>query len=379
MFDERDLGRAATSLATRGVVLKGTALLAVIGVMGLLMLAPFGGTSRPQAACLPGIPGQVGDAASGGTLRGSQVAFAKIIDEVAVRRGLPGQATLVALMTALQESQLRNLAYGHADSVGLFQQRPAAGWGTVAQIMNPRYSADAFFGGAAPPSPPGLVDIDGWPSMSYNDAAQAVQVSAHPDLYAQHEEEAKKIAAEAGIDLTRAGDPYAGRGGAAPPSTPTEGVDQDDCGGGGLIAGKPVNGVWPPEEATVTDPTGTGGMVTPRTAAWVAQAGKSLGALSMSCWDAHLWNPTSDHPKGRACDVMVGTDARRSPSARAKGDRIANWAISTAGQTGVRYVIWYGKIWSARRGTWIPYNGGGVYVPTDATGGHFDHVHVSLY
>jgi hypothetical protein len=120
-------------------------------------------------------------------------------------------------------------------------------------------------------------------------------------------------------------------------------------------------------------------MVTPRTAAWVAQAGKSLGALSMSCWDAHLWNPTSDHPKGRACDVMVGTDARRSPSARVKGDRIANWAISTAGQTGVRYVIWYGKIWSARRGTWIPYNGGGVYVPTDATGGHFDHVHVSLY
>ena len=35
---------------------------------------------------------------------------------------------------------------------------------------------------------------------------------------------------------------------------------------------KPVNGVWPPEQQTITDPTGTGGLVTPRTAAWVALA-----------------------------------------------------------------------------------------------------------
>jgi hypothetical protein len=76
---------------------------------------------------------------------------------------------------------------------------------------------------------------------------------------------------------------------------------------------------------------------------------------------------------------MVGADARKSPPAKARGDQIANWAVKTAAQTGVHYVIWYGKIWSARRGTWIPYNGGGVYDPTDATGGHFDHVHVSLY
>jgi hypothetical protein len=283
-------------------------------------------------------------------------------------------------MTALQESQLQNLAFGDADSVGIFQQRPAAGWGTVKQIMDPRYSADAFFGGSKAPSPPGLVDINGWPSMSYNDAAQAVQVSGFPDAYGQHEQTAKDIAAEAGIDLNRAGDPYAGRTG-APPGGGDDAqalLDNSQC-GQGLVSGQPVNGVWPPEEQTITDPTGTGGMVTPRTAAWIALVRKSLGQLSMSCWDAHAWNPTSDHPRGKACDVMVGGDSRRSAPIKAEGDRIANWAVQTAAQTGVHYVIWYGRIWSAKRGTWIPYNGGGVYVPTDVTGGHFDHVHVSLY
>ncbi|MGW1343793.1 hypothetical protein ACWCOV_22300 [Kribbella sp. NPDC002412] len=381
MFDERDLGRGIFAVANRGVFVKAAAALAVVGVASLLMLAPFGGTSKPQAACLPLDPGQAVNPNPRGPLRATQIAWAKLIDQVAVERGLPGQATLIALMTALVESDLQNLAYGDADSVGLFQQRPGAGWGDAKKITSdPVYSIKAFFGGKDAPDPPGLVDINGWPSMAYGDAAQAVQVSAFPDRYALREQEAREIAAQAGIDLTRPGNPYAGRAGTVP-SGGIEGVAQDDdCGSGeGLISGKPVNGVWPPEEQSVTDPTGTGGMVTPRTAAWVAQARQNLGTLSMSCWDAHVWNPTSDHPRGKACDLMVGADARRSSPARARGDEIANWAVKTAGQTGVRYVIWYGKIWSARRGTWIPYNGGGVYSPTDATGGHYDHVHVSVY
>lgn len=381
MFDERDLGRGFLAVASKGVFVKGAAALAVIGVASLLMLAPFGGTGQPQAACLPLGPGQAENPNPTGPLRATQVAFAKLIDDVAVQRGLPGQATLIALMTGLVESDLQNLTYGDADSVGLFQQRPGAGWGSREQIMDPHYAAEAFFGGSAAPSPPGLVDINGWPSMALGDAAQAVQVSAFPDRYAVREQEARQIASAAGIDLSRSGNPYAGRVGAPPPGSANEGLQQDDnCQqGGGLVNGQPVNGVWPDEQATVTDPSGTGGRVTPRTAAWVAEARKNLGTLSLSCWDAHAWNPTSDHPRGKACDVMVGTDARKSAPAKARGDQIANWALKTAAQTGVHYVIWYGKIWSARRGTWIPYNGGGVYNPTDATGGHFDHVHVSLY
>ena len=379
MFGSNSALGVGSGFMARGVLLKALAAMALVGVVGLLMLAPFGASGKPQAACVPLAPGQADNPGAGGPIRQDQEGFAKLIDQVAIDRGLPGQATLIALMTALVESELQNLTYGHADSVGLFQQRPGAGWGTVAQITKPRYAAEAFFGGAAKPDPPGLVDIEGWPSMPYGEAAQAVQVSDFPDRYATREQEAREIAAAAGIDLTRTGDPYAGRAGAIPPGSGDDGFDHEECGGGLVAGGQPVNGVWPPEQQTITDPTGTGGLVTPRTAAWVALARSTLGQLSISCWDAHLWNPTSDHPRGKACDLMVGGDARRSAPTKAAGDKIANWAVQTAPQTGVRYVIWYGKIWSARRGTWIPYNGGGVYVPTDATGGHFDHVHVSLY
>ncbi|GAA1687099.1 hypothetical protein GCM10009745_34800 [Kribbella yunnanensis] len=383
MFDERDLGRGLMSVASRGTLAKGAAALAILGLSSLLMLAPFGGANKSQAACLPGIPGQPGLPFQSGELRQTQIEFAKLIDQVAVARGLPGRATLIALMTGLVESNLQNLDYGDADSVGLFQQRPDAGWGSKEQITAtpPIYAIEAFFGGKDAPDPPGLVDINGWPSMALGDAAQRVQVSAFPDRYATREREARQIASAAGIDLERRGNPYAGRDGLPPGASGGDGTpDDDNCdSGGGLESGQPVDGVWPEQAQSVTDPTGTGGLLTPRTAAWVGEARKNLGTLSMSCWDAHVWNPTSDHPRGKACDVMVGADARRSAPARARGDEIANWTVKTAGQTGVHYVIWYGKIWSARRGTWIPYNGGGVYSPTDATGGHFDHVHVSMW
>jgi len=381
MYDDRDLTRAAGVVFSRSLVVKIGGIAALAGLLSLLILAPFGvGGDQVSAACPPGAPLVDEDPETSAALRAEQVAFAKLIDDVAVARGLPGQATLVALMTGLQESELRNLAGGDRDSAGIFQQRPSAGWGTIEQIRDPRYAAEAFFGGANPPSPPGLVEINGWPSMTYNDAAQAVQVSGYPNAYAKHEKRARAIAAEAGIDLTRTGDPYAGRAGDKPSGDDDGGVPPalDDC-GGGLISGQPINGVWPAENASVTDPSGTGGLVTPRTAAWVAQARGALGTLSLGCWDPHLWNPTSDHPKGRACDLFVGSDARRSAPVRAAGDRIANWTIQTAAKTGVHYVIWYGKIWSASTGQWKTYNGGGVYDTSDPSGGHYDHVHVSLY
>jgi hypothetical protein len=375
MYEGRDLA-PLVGLASRGIVLKvvGAGALFVV-LIGSMLMAPFASTGdQLNAGCRP--IGGGDDPAPTGPMRATQVAFAKLIDDVAVQRGLPGQATLVALMTALQESQLQNLGYGDRDSLGLFQQRPSAGWGTAAQILDPRYAAEAFFGGAKPPRPPGLVDIDGWMSMSYTEAAQAVQVSAFPDAYAKHEETARGIAIQAGIDLNRTGDPYAGRTGPRPNDTDLSNIF-DAC--GSLISGRALDGRWPEEAQSIPDPTGTGGLVTPRTAAWIVAIRRAMSPRSMTCWDAHVWNPTSDHPRGRACDVMVGADARRAPQQRAMGNRIANWTIQTAAVTGVNYVIWYGQIWKARTGRWQPYNGGGIYNPSDATGGHFDHVHVSIY
>jgi hypothetical protein len=71
------------------------------------------------------------------------------------------------------------------DSVGLFQQRPSQGWGTVAQLMDPRYASGAFYDR--------LVKVSGWQNLSVNDAAQAVQRSGFPDAYQKHESAARQI------------------------------------------------------------------------------------------------------------------------------------------------------------------------------------------
>ncbi len=92
--------------------------------------------------------------------------------------GLPARAVTIAMATAYQESGIRNLDYGHADSIGLFQQRPSKGWGTVKQIMDPLYSAGQFY--------TALVKVKGWRSGDINDVAQAVQRSGHPNAYRKH-------------------------------------------------------------------------------------------------------------------------------------------------------------------------------------------------
>lgn len=106
---------------------------------------------------------------------------------------------VIALATAMQESSLRNISFGDRDSVGLFQQRPSAGWGTKAQIMKPDYSIRAFFGGSGNPNRQatrGLLDIKNWSGMPLTEAAQAVQISAHPLAYAKWEPSAWNWLAE---------------------------------------------------------------------------------------------------------------------------------------------------------------------------------------
>lgn len=108
-----------------------------------------------------------------------QAMNAAIIAQVAASMGLGPNAVHVALITALQESGLRNLSYGDRDSLGLFQQRPSQGWGTPEQIMDPSYSARKFF--------ERLMMIPGWQAMPGWMAAQAVQISAFPQAYAKWE------------------------------------------------------------------------------------------------------------------------------------------------------------------------------------------------
>ncbi|NUT36366.1 MAG: hypothetical protein HOV79_25195 [Hamadaea sp.] len=132
----------------------------------------------------------------------AQMNNAQTIVQVGQNMKLPQRGLLVAIMTAMQESDLYNLAsdavpesfdYPHQgasvdhDSVGLFQQRASMGWGTVKQIMTPTYSARKFY--------EGLLEVSGWQNMELTLAAQAVQVSAYPYAYAKHEARARTILA----------------------------------------------------------------------------------------------------------------------------------------------------------------------------------------
>jgi LysM repeat protein len=115
---------------------------------------------------------------------------AEVIYRVGKKLGVSDYGIVIALATAMQESSLKNIEYGDRDSVGLFQQRTSQGWGTIAEIMDPVYSARAFFGGPTGPNAGkirGLLDIRNWSTMTLSKAAQAVQISAFPDAYQKWE------------------------------------------------------------------------------------------------------------------------------------------------------------------------------------------------
>lgn len=120
------------------------------------------------------------------SLEPDQTENAALMTAIALQRGLPARAASIAIATAIQESKLRNINYGDRDSVGLFQQRPSQGWGTVEEIMDPVYATNAFYDV--------LVKIEGYESLPITDAAQEVQRSGFPTAYADHEPEARAFA-----------------------------------------------------------------------------------------------------------------------------------------------------------------------------------------
>jgi surface antigen len=115
------------------------------------------------------------------TVRAEQLANAKTIMGVAKNIGFNEKGAIIGVMTSLTESNLVNVAYGDAagpNSRGLFQQRTAeGGWGSVEDVMNPAYAAQAFFLGVNGKSNPGLDSVSGWQDMEPWVAAQAVQRS----------------------------------------------------------------------------------------------------------------------------------------------------------------------------------------------------------
>ncbi len=159
-----------------------------------VVASPSGGTVPAQLA----VTNSKGEIL---TLGAKQLQNASQMIATARSMNVSDKGLTVMVITALQESKFwmyansgvpESLVYPHDkvgadhDSVNPFQQR--ANWGSVQQRMDLAYATEAFFGGPAGPnggSPRGLFDIPGWEDMEPGDAAQAVQVSAFPDAYAQ--------------------------------------------------------------------------------------------------------------------------------------------------------------------------------------------------
>ena len=96
-----------------------------------------------------------------------------------------------SIMTAIDESVLRNLVGGDRDSVGVFQQRRSMGWPATRNVAT---DAAAFFNAAQP------IDKNN-PGISYNDLCQSVQHSGTPYAYGQYYDEAALIVHAYGLDV----------------------------------------------------------------------------------------------------------------------------------------------------------------------------------
>jgi murein DD-endopeptidase MepM/ murein hydrolase activator NlpD len=215
----------------------GLVLTVLAGLLGLTVLlgaiagsSPGGETMAP-ASCVV-IPTRDHATSASAPLRTSarwsaeQLGNARIIAQRGQGAKAGANGVIVALMTAMQESSLRNLPSGDRDSAGLFQQRPSAGWGTREQILDPAQASDAFYGVAGHTHNVGLTDIQGWQTLPLGVLAQAVQRSAYPTLYNRWEPDARALAewllsgAAGTLDCTGAGGPAQVSGSWAHPIAP---------------------------------------------------------------------------------------------------------------------------------------------------------------
>ncbi|WP_426241551.1 hypothetical protein [Nocardioides sp. LHG3406-4] len=268
-----------------------------------------------------------------------QAENAALISAIAVQRGMPARAATIALATAYQESDLRNIEHGDRDSVGLFQQRPSQGWGTGAQILNPYYSINAFYDG--------LMDIDGYDSMRVTEAAQAVQRSGFPEAYADHEGDARVLASALTGNSPRAFSCT---------------IDEADEAGSSQLNDEGL---------------------TRRAARVRKDLVAAFGEQSMGGFDpggvsaGHMAG--SAHYEGRAIDVFVRPV---SPDNRKRGWAMAAYLTAQASRLDIDTVIFDDRIWHAGSRSddgWTDYD-----VPSSSRGDraileHRDHVHVDVH
>lgn len=268
-----------------------------------------------------------------------QAQNAALITAISVERGLPARAASIALATAYQESKLYNIDYGDRDSVGLFQQRPSQGWGSVRQLTDPVYATNAFYDA--------LQRVDGYDSMEITVAAQEVQRSAYPDAYADHEKDGRALAS--------------------------------------ALTGNSPGSFWcdvPGDAEEVGDEIDETGLV-PRATAVRRDLEARFGTLSLGGFEpggvssGHMEG--SAHYEGRAVDVFfrpVNAENKK------RGWAMASYLVANADRLDIKTIIFDDRIW--RAGSWAGDGWRDYRVPSSSGGDraileHRDHVHVDVF
>lgn len=268
-----------------------------------------------------------------------QAENAALVAAIGVRRGLPARAVSIALATAYQESDIRNLEGGDRDSIGIFQQRPSQGWGTRAQVGDPVYATNAFYDA--------LVEVEGYADMSITEAAQEVQRSAFPDAYADHEDDARVLASA----LT-------GNSKGAFHCETSDSVDPGDNRLGD-------NGLTPRAEAVRREAVAVFGEL--------SLGGFAPGGVS----GGHMEGST--HYDGRAVDIFFRPVTEAS---KVRGWAVASYLAAQAERLQIQTIIFDDRIWTARRADegWRDYDAPRNDDPaTQAILEHRDHIHVDVF
>jgi hypothetical protein len=140
-----------------------------------------------------------------------------------------------------------------------------------------------------------------------------------------------------------------------------------------LAPSPPAGPTSPPKGRFVGPNTPSYQRLTPTTKRLYAKVSQTFHTRSIGGWRAVGSVEGSDHPHGRAIDVMVDYP---SPAGRALGWRIARWAVAYADRLDVKYVIFNGRIWTRTRG-WHGYRHPADPCNCNHTLRHDDHVHIS--
>ena len=268
-----------------------------------------------------------------------QAENAALITAISIERGMPARAASIALATAYQESKLYNIDYGDRDSVGLFQQRPSQGWGSVRQLTDPVYATNAFYDA--------LQRVDGYDSMEITVAAQEVQRSAYPDAYADHERDGRALAS--------------------------------------ALTGNSRGALWcdvPGDADEAGDEIDASGLVE-RAAAVREDLESRFGTLSLGGFEpggvssGHMEG--SAHYEGRAVDVFfrpVNAENKK------RGWAMASYLVANADRLDIKTTIFDDRIW--RAGSWAGDGWRDYRVPSSSGGDraileHRDHVHVDVF